>query len=1409
MPCPQEPTPAADGHAPRHGDLTQSVTDPQATTGGKAIPFPAPALPPSAERYTLLEEIARGGMGVIYQATDTALGREVAVKVLQERFAQNAGVARRFADEAHITAQLQHPGIPPVHDVGTLPDGRPFLAMKLIKGQTLEALLQARPDVSAERGRFVAVFEQVCQAIAYAHAHDVIHRDLKPANVMVGAFGEVQVMDWGLAKVLGADPADTTDPAVTAAGTRVASLRDTDGLLTEAGSVLGTPAYMPPEQAVGAIAKVDQRSDVFGLGAILAVILTGRPPFAASSAETTRVKAAQGDVAECLARLDASGAEPELAALCKRCLSPRAADRLADAGAVAAAVAGLRAAADERARRAELDRIKAEGEARDAEARTAEHRRWRRLLLTASALIAVVLLAGLCVSLWQMRRAMQAETAALQSQQSEADRAEGERLAKESEAAQRQEAEIARGKAETQERIALEKAELLAQEDYINRVNRAYREVQNDNIRLAEALLHGCPPRRRGWEWHFVKRLAHLDRLTLGGGSASVEAIAFSPDGKWVVTGAGAALYGGPQVAPSIRVWDVATGAERRALLGVAGQTVTGLAFSPDGARIAACGGPQVIVWDASNGAVLWTKSEPADADSRSAMSISFTPDGRSLAVGYGAYAGQDHGYVKIWDVAAARELFRLPGPAGGVNKLAAHPDGKQLALAGSEVVELWDLAARAKKATLRGHKRWVFCLAFSPDGKRLATGGWDRAIRLWDPRQGDLERVLYGHEGFVTGLAFSPDGTTLASTSEDRSVRLWDPQSGQLTASIHGHESFVQTVAFRPDGREFATGGDDGHFKIWDVRTCTPVVFKGHRAWVESLAVRRDGRRVLSEAGQFRTPDDSTRVWDPSTGQDDATLAGADRARIGADFLPGVTARNRNLVADSPDGRLVAAAAGTGSRGSFGGDSVVVRERGTGRIRLTLVGHSSDIVCLLFSPDGSRLATASDDRTIKLWDTTTGREVFTLLGHTGGLRSLAFSPDGHRIISGAVDATARVWDATPLPSSVLAEQDARYERKQGTRMQTETTAEAHNNLGIALHTKGRADEAIAEFKKVIELDPKDAHVNKRLGEILCDVKRDFDGAIACFRRAIALDPKDATAHLDLGIALAGKGEVDEAIACWRQAILLDPKLAPKLAGAHFQLGYALSGKRQFDEAMACYQRAIELAPEYAEAHCNLGEILRRQGHFAKSLAAYKRGHELGTKRPGWPYPSAEWVREAEGLVAMESKLPAFLKGQFQPRGTAELLGLAGVCQVKKLYAAAVRLYAEAFAADPKLADSLKAGHRYNAACYAALAGAGQGEDTTKLDDKERSRLRQQARDWLRADLVLRGKQLESGQPADRAAVQQALRHWQQDSDLVGIRDAAALAKSSGEERAACEKLWADVAALLKKAEAPATQGKP
>jgi tetratricopeptide (TPR) repeat protein/tRNA A-37 threonylcarbamoyl transferase component Bud32 len=352
----------------------------------------------------------------------------------------------------------------------------------------------------------------------------------------------------------------------------------------------------------------------------------------------------------------------------------------------------------------------------------------------------------------------------------------------------------------------------------------------------------------------------------------------------------------------------------------------------------------------------------------------------------------------------------------------------------------------------------------------------------------------------------------------------------------------------------------------------------------------------------------------------------------------------------------------------------------------------------------------------------------------------------------------------------------------------------ALNGLGVALSDKGQVDEAIACFQKAIVLDTKFAYAHHNLG-VARWRKGQADEAIACFRNAIALDPKDAYAHDGLGVARWHKGQVDEAIACFHKAIALDPKHAE----AHSNLGVALSGKGQQDEAIACFQKAIALEPKHATAHTNLGSVLASQGRFAESLAAYKRGHELGTKQLGWPYPSAEWVRQAEAKAALEAKLPAFLAGEFRPGDSKERLGLAAVCEGKKLRHAATGLYAAAFAADPKLADDLNASHRYNAACNAALAAAGQGQDGAQLDDKEQRRLRQQARDWLRADLNSWAKQIQTGPARTQAAVGQ-LRHWQEDADLISLRDPAALEKLPEAERAECKRLWAEVAALLKKA---------
>jgi serine/threonine protein kinase len=208
------------------------------------------------DRYSLIEQVGEGGMGVVYRALDAELGREVAVKVL--RAPADAGLAARFRQEARVLARLEHPGIVPVHDAGVLADGRAFYVMMLVRGQPLDARARELPTL-AERLR---LFQRICEPVAFAHSHQVIHRDLKPANIMVGPFGEVLVMDWGVAKVLGV----AEHPAAGAGGVAVH---------TGHGTILGTPGYMAPEQAAGAAGSVDHRADQYALGAMLTELLNG------------------------------------------------------------------------------------------------------------------------------------------------------------------------------------------------------------------------------------------------------------------------------------------------------------------------------------------------------------------------------------------------------------------------------------------------------------------------------------------------------------------------------------------------------------------------------------------------------------------------------------------------------------------------------------------------------------------------------------------------------------------------------------------------------------------------------------------------------------------------------------------------------------------------------------------------------------------------------------------------------------------------------------------------------------------------------------------------------------------------------------------------------------------------------
>jgi serine/threonine-protein kinase len=357
--------------------------------------------------------------------------------------------------------------------------------------------------------------------------------------------------------------------------------------------------------------------------------------------------------------------------------------------------------------------------------------------------------------------------------------------------------------------------------------------------------------------------------------------------------------------------------------------------------------------------------------------------------------------------------------------------------------------------------------------------------------------------------------------------------------------------------------------------------------------------------------------------------------------------------------------------------------------------------------------------------------------------------------------------------------------------------AKAHTNLGNTLAEARRLDEAIQEYRAAIALDPRYAEAHYSLGNTLF-LNKDVDGAIKEYRAAIALDRKLAEAHYNLGFALLDKNELGEAIKEYRAAIEIDPKHP----AAHYNLGNALRATKDLEGAVREYRTAIDLRPDCAEPHCNLGHVLRDLGRFAEGLEELRKGHELGSKQPGWRYPSAQWVKDMERMVELDRKLPAILAGRDKPTDDAERLALALLCQqpCKQLYAAAARQYADAFAHDSKLTEDMRQPHRYNAACAAALAGCGLGKNAAKLTEAELTQWRKQAREWLQADLAVWSKKLDGGAAADRVLAHKILMHWRADPDLAGLREPSALDRLSADERNECLALWNEVGIALNRA---------
>jgi WD40 repeat protein len=771
---------------------------------------------------------------------------------------------------------------------------------------------------------------QVADALQHAHSLGVLHRDIKPSNLLLDTTGVVWVTDFGLAKA------------------------DDQPNLTHTGDILGTLRYMAPEAFE---ARTDARADVYSLGLTLYELLAMRPAFD----EQDRNRLIKQVTTSEPARLERLNPEVphDLVTIVHKAIEHDPAHRYPTAGALLA----------------DLQRFRDDEPIQARRHTQWEHcRRWARRN---------PVVAGLTLTVFPLlvTAALVATVAAIRFEKL----AFKERVANaEAGLAQRQ-ADINLAEARQQRARAEEKVESLRRQDYIGRVNLAYRETLDNNVARALELLEGCPADLRGWEWSYASRQCHLDLHTFREPAPSVNCVAFSPDGMRVASGSGS--FFANEGTGDLVVRDVATGREVFAQRGLPGG-LRAVAFSPNGRWLASGNAADLVVWDAHTGQMRFRKrSGPLPI-----LSLAFSPDGARIVAGYGRFnAANGTGHAKVWDATTGNLLIdRLPGHVGGNWSVAFSPDGRQVALTSEGLVDVWDLATRKPIQTLRGHASLVNSVAFSPDGRYIASGGIDRTIKLWARTSGELVRTFLGHEGYIRGLAFSPDSRRIVSASEDMSVKLWQVSSDRELATFHGHTHFVNCVAFSPDGQHVASGGLDQTVKLWFATPNLQLIFPGNNGWFACLAFSPDGRQVAS-GSSFYSKGETLRLWNSTTGEPLLSF-------------PANTAWT-NAVAFSPDGKLLASA---------GSDRIVrVADAITGRNILYLQGHTDGVNAVAFSPDGRLLVSGSDDHMVKLWEIKAGRGILTFQGHDDGVAAVAFSPDGRQIASGSGDKTVRVWDTT------------------------------------------------------------------------------------------------------------------------------------------------------------------------------------------------------------------------------------------------------------------------------------------------------------------------------------------------------------------------------------------------------------
>jgi WD40 repeat protein/tRNA A-37 threonylcarbamoyl transferase component Bud32 len=946
---------------------------------------------PHVPGYEILSEVGSGAMGVVYKALHRDLRRTVALKMLRGPALSDAFFRDRFRGEAAAVARLQHPNIIQVFEIGTaalmpgeLAPGL-FISLEFVGGGSLAQQIN-KPKTARTAA---AIVEKLARATYYAHQAGVIHRDLKPANVLMGLDNEPKIADFGVAKQLGED-------------------RDAPGRYsTMAGTLIGTPEYMSPEQMAGSSPSASM--DIYSLGVILYELLTARVPFqGATSVETL-------DLVRHQEPLSPSSLHPELPddleTICLKCLEKQPFHRYGTALELAE---DLRRFLDDRPIRArrisDWERI----------------RRWCRrnpaLAATSAGTLCVFLLAFVLVTLsyWRVERALKEEG----------------RLRLE---AQLQE------KAERWER-------------YRANLGATAAAIQLHNVDSAARALEAAPEEYRNWEWaHFCSRLDSSKQvLRIAEPKANKGDV--TPDGRWV-------FFAAPDGRSTI--WNVL---EQKpifppvhapeffnARLSDDGSTIVykqdetlvikrvnsdrtswqlpnyrlpayTAKFTADSSRLVTCSNDNSIcVWDVRTGKLLAKPTLPRNIGG----GLSISPDGRLASVTL-------QGVVDpvLVDLSGPARVRVLKGHASAVSDLVFNRQGNRLVsveLYPQLTVRLWDTCTGELLGSDRGHTNGILGLVFSPDGSRFATASMDQAIRFWDGSTCRHLVTLKGHDGWVKSIAFSPDGTRLVSGSQDRTVRLWDVAGGELLAILHGHTSEVFHVAFASSGDNIVSTSADGTTRVWDAHLVeSNGVLRGHTGFVYQAVVHPDGERVASAAW-----DGTVRLWNLTTGKQLRVIDHAGEKIVAAvAFHPAgrlLASRDRKYVhvwdvdsgrevhrlaapadlwrdtrlAFSPDGRLLA----TGGANC----QIHLWNLDKGAELSVLLGHADQVRDLCFSPDGRWLASAGEkeDRTIRIWDVTTLTLVQTLTGHHDCVYSLAFARDGKWLASGSTDGTLRIWNTS------------------------------------------------------------------------------------------------------------------------------------------------------------------------------------------------------------------------------------------------------------------------------------------------------------------------------------------------------------------------------------------------------------